>query len=162
MEKSAMTLVYLSESRRRRKDSGMTMSLVGQYLSLSTLASNLHESRDPELSVYQESDIASAGRKSSNNARHEISDNDKVADGHAEALDGDSGVEDDGQIRVCHLRQRRKGDMSAVEVSCASRLEVETEAGCCTRPCDNEDAEEDAHFRERRGHGEQTGTKNCT
>ena len=63
----------------------------------------LHERSNPELPVNQERDVARTRRETSNNARHQISDDDKVADSHAEALDRNCSVEDDGQIRICHL-----------------------------------------------------------
>jgi hypothetical protein len=51
--------------------------------------------------------------------------------------------------------------VSAINVSCASCLEVQTKACGCASPHDNEDAEEDAHFRERGGHREQASTEDC-
>ena len=136
------------------------MSLLPLVYHLSLRADDLHEGRNPELPVNQERDVARTRRESSNNARHQISDDDKVADSHAEALDSNRSVEDDGQIRICHLGQCRKGHMAPVNIPRASRLEVETKACCCTRPRDDKDAEEDAHFRKRGRHGEETGTEN--
>lgn len=52
--------------------------------------------------------------------------------------------------------------MAPINIPRASRLEVETKACCCTRPRDDKDAEEDAHFRERGRHGKEAGTENCT
>jgi hypothetical protein len=157
-----MTLVYLRESRRRRKERGITMSLLPLVDYLSLRADDLHKGRNPELPVNQERDVARTRRESSNNARHQISDDDKVADSHAEALDRNRSVKDDGQVRICHLRQCRKRHMAPVNIPRASRLEVETKACCCTRPRDDKDAEEDAHFRERGRHGKEAGTENCT
>jgi len=98
-----MTLVYLRESRRRRKERGITISLLPLAHYLSVRADNLHKSRNPELPVNQERDVARTRRETSNNARHQISDDDKVADSHAEALDRNRSVKDDGQVRICHL-----------------------------------------------------------
>ena len=51
MEKRAMTLVYLRESRRRRKERGITMSLLPLVYYLSLRADDLHEGRNPELPI---------------------------------------------------------------------------------------------------------------
>lgn len=139
----------------------MTMSLCWLvHDDLEFRVDTLHEGCDPELPVNQERDIPSTRCESANNSRHQIADDDKIADCHAEALDSDSGVEDDGQVRICHLGQCCKGYVSAINVSRASRLQVEAEACCCASPRDNEYAEEDAHFRKRGRHGEETGTEN--
>lgn len=66
-----MTLVYFKESKRRRNDNGMTISL-------SRLAFGrryyqgpaLHERRDPKLSVNEEIDITSAGGESDHHPGH--------------------------------------------------------------------------------------------
>ena len=79
------------------------MSLLPLVDYLSLRADDLHKGRNPELPVNQERDVARTRRESSNNARHQISDDYKVADSHAEALDSNRSVEDDGQIRICHL-----------------------------------------------------------
>ena len=79
------------------------MSLLPLVYYLSLRVDDLHEGRDPELPVNQERDVARTRRESSTTARHQISDDDKVADSHAEALDRNCSVEDDGQVRICHL-----------------------------------------------------------
>ena len=104
MENNAITLVYFNESRRRKNDKGITISLGMLDSAPNFRRVHLHESSDPKLPVDQEVRVSSTGRKSSDHSGHEVSDDDKVADRHTEALDGDGGIEYDGEVGVCDLR----------------------------------------------------------
>jgi CxxC motif-containing protein (DUF1111 family) len=121
---------------------------------------SLHESRNPKLTVHQKGNLPSAWRKASDNSGHQVSDDDKIADCDSEALDGNGAIEEDREVRICHLRKRREGHMPTVNVSRASRLQVQPEACRGAGPCDNKDSEEDAHLGEGRGHGEEAGSEN--
>jgi hypothetical protein len=94
IENNAITLVYFKESRRRKKDRGITISLGMSVFRLSRSEhSHSHESSDPELPIDKETDISSTGCEADHNPRHQVSDNDEIADCHPKALDGDSGIE---------------------------------------------------------------------
>lgn len=99
--------------------------------------------------------------ESSNNARHQVANDDQVTDGHAETLDGNGGIEQNGEVWIGELGQGSKRHGPTIHVSCASCLEVESKARRDACPCDDEDAEEDAHFGEGRGHGEEAGAEDC-
>jgi hypothetical protein len=64
---------------------------------------DLHESSNPELTVDKEGYVVGAGHKANDNARHEIADDDEVADSHTEALDGNGGVEEDRDVGISEL-----------------------------------------------------------
>jgi hypothetical protein len=49
--------------------------------------------------------------------------------------------------------------MAAVDVAGAACLQVEAEAGGHACPCDDEDAEKDAHLGEGRGHSKEASTE---
>jgi hypothetical protein len=85
---------------------------------------NSHESSDPELTINQEINISSTWCKALHHSGHQISNDDKIADCHSKALDGNSGIKYDGEIRVGELRKGRKRHLPAINVSCASSLEV--------------------------------------
>jgi hypothetical protein len=70
-----------------------------------TYENGVHERSDPELPINQEGNVSSTWCETPDDTRHEVSNDDQVANGHAEALDGDGGVEDDGEIRIRHLRE---------------------------------------------------------
>lgn len=159
IEIKAMTLVYLRESNLRRNDKGMTMSLVyvvnrgdvkGQT------QSGIHEGRDPKMPVYEEMGGRSIA-KAAHDARHQVADDDEIANANAETLDGNGGVKDDGSIGVGHLAEGEEAGRAAVEISGAARLQVQAEAGGEARPEDDQDSEQDAHVGEGRGHGQHAG-----
>lgn len=85
---------------------------------------NIHERRNPKLTVNEEANLAGTGDKSNDDSRHQVSNNNQIADCDAEALDGNGSVEDDGEVRVGELGKRREGHMTAINVSCAPGLEV--------------------------------------
>lgn len=63
-----------------------------------------HEGGDPKLAVDEEVQVGSPWGETSNDAGHQVANDDEVADGDAEALDGDGGIEYDGEVGVCELR----------------------------------------------------------
>jgi hypothetical protein len=119
----------------------------------------LHESGDPELTVDEEGYVVCTGHKANDNAGHEIADDDEIADSHTEALDGDGGVEENRDVGVGELGEGGERDMAAVDVAGAASLQIEAEAGGHACPSDDEDAEEDTHLGEGRGHGEEASTE---
>lgn len=108
MEIKAMMLVYFKESRRLKNDKGMTISL-GSMVSL--LERSLpgtricsHESCHPEMSIDEEAYSPGIFTESSDNAGHQVSDNDQIADSHPKAFDRNGGIKDHSCIRICDLR----------------------------------------------------------
>lgn len=94
-------------------------------------------------------------------AGHEVADDDHVGDADAEALDGNGEVEDDGGVGVGELREGEEGGGTAVEVSGASRLEVEAKGRGEGGPEDQDDAEHDAHVRQHKGHCQGACSYDC-
>src|SRR5262245_39939297 len=124
MEQSAITLVYFRESRRRRNESGITISLQGSAgFILWGVEVVEHECSDPELPVNQKRH-AQARCKSLDQPRHQITNDDKIADGDAEAFDGNGGIKENREIWVGQLGERSKRYMAAVHISGASSLQV--------------------------------------
>jgi len=106
MATSAITEVYLSESRRRKKERGMTINL-GKVSDASDAAiwqRDAHECGNPEMPIHQVANFAGAFVEAQHDAWHQVSNDDEVADANAKALDGDGGVEYDGEVRVSDLR----------------------------------------------------------
>lgn len=108
IEIKAIMLVYFKESKRLKNDKGMTINL-GSIVSLMThslLATGIcsHESSNPEMSVDEESYSSSIFTEASDNARHQVSDNDQIADPYPKAFDGNCGIKDHSCIRICDLR----------------------------------------------------------
>lgn len=89
----------------------------------SVLKDNSHKRRDPELPVYQKRNVDSRC-ESNHYSRHQIPNDDQVANCHAKALDRNSRIEYDGEVRIRELRKRSKRDMPAIQISCAASLEV--------------------------------------
>lgn len=65
---------------------------------------HVHESSNPKLSVNQKIDTSRAWSKANYHSRHQVSNNNEVADRHAKALDRNRSIEYDGEIRICELR----------------------------------------------------------
>ena len=108
IEISAIMLVYFRESKRLKNDKGITINL-GSMVSLlehSLLGTGIcsHESCHPEMSVDEETYSSSIFTEPSDNAGHQVSDNDQIADPHPKAFDSDSGIKDHSCIRICDLR----------------------------------------------------------
>lgn len=122
---------------------------------------NAHERRDPELPVDEETDVCCARHKAHNHARHQIADNNQIADRHAKALHRNRRIEENARIRVRELAQRGERHMPPVNVPRAPRLQVQPEPRGQAGPCDHEDAEEDAHLGQRGGHGEEACAEDC-
>lgn len=123
-------LVYLRESSLRRKERGITTSLVTcQRRSERREEWDIysHEGGDPEVSVQQIFGSRSVC-EATNDAGHKITNNDEITNTNTEALDSDGSVEDDGSVGVCDLAQGEEARIAAIEVSGASCLKVETEA----------------------------------
>ena len=108
MEIKATMLVYFKESKRLKNDKGMTInlgrtvSLLEHFLLVMEICS--HESSHPEMSVDEEAHSSSILTKPSDNAGHQVSDNDQIADSHPKAFDRNGGIKDDSCIRICDLR----------------------------------------------------------
>jgi hypothetical protein len=104
MDISAITLVYFSESSRRRKDRGITISLAQcQCFSVYLTSSDLHKTSNPEMTVNQKVVISDCVIESPYNARHQISNYNQVADSYSETLDRNRRIEYHRGIRVCNL-----------------------------------------------------------
>lgn len=157
-----MILVYLSESSLRRNESGITMSLDsgqksgGRGMDCTT---GSHEGSDPEMSV-QEIVGSRSVCEAADHARHQVADNNEIADANPKALDGYSGVKNNGGVGIGDLTQSKETGRATVEISGASGLQIEAKAGRQAGPDNNDDTEEDAHVGEGRGHGQDAGTDN--
>ena len=108
IEIKATMLVYFRESKRLKNDKGMTINL-GIKVSLlerSLLAIDIcsHESSHPEMSVNEKPYSSSIFTETSDNARHQVSDNDQIADSYPEAFDRNSGIKYHSSIGICDLR----------------------------------------------------------
>lgn len=140
MEIKAITLVYFNESSRLRKDSGMTISLQHAVSDriyrgwTSILDDDIHEASDPEMTVNQKANSGSILTEALNNPRHQITNNDKIADPDPEAFYGDSGIKYDSSVGIGDLGKGEKGGRSSLKISGAPCLEIETKACCETRP----------------------------
>lgn len=104
----------------------------------------LHEDGHPEMPVDKIVAWRRVG-KSSHDSGHQITDDDEVADAHAEALDGDCSIKDDGGVWVRDLAEGEETRGSSVEVFCAASLQVEAESGCKAGPDYDEDTQDNAH-----------------
>ncbi len=97
---------------------------------------------------------------SANHTWHQITNNDEVRDTDTKALDGNSGIEEDGRRWICDLRQREERRGSAWKVAGSARLEVETKR-CATGGPDNDNkADEETKLSHSQRHGEGTSTNN--
>jgi hypothetical protein len=81
---------------------------------------NLHKHSHPKVPVDKKRDSIGALVETPHNTRHEISNDDQVADPNSEAFDGNCSVEKDRCVRICDLRQGKKGGGSSFKVSGAS------------------------------------------
>ena len=63
--------------------------------------------------IDQEGRICSSRRKASHHSWHQIANDDQIADSHAKALDGDGGIEYDGQVRIGQLGESGEGYVPA-------------------------------------------------
>lgn len=121
-----------------------------------------HKGSNPKVSVHQIRNPISGAVEAQGHSGHKVADNNHVGDPNPEALNRDSGVENDGRIGICQLRQGEEGGFSAVEVACASGLEVETKGRGQARPDHEEHTEHYSHVRQDRGHGKCAGPNNFT
>ena len=104
IENNAITLVYFNESRRRRKESGIMISLYSSAFVLFSFRSlAVHERCDPELAIHEKTDISGTWGESNHDPRHQIPNDDQIADSHAKALDRNRRIEQDRQVRICKL-----------------------------------------------------------
>ena len=83
-----------------------------------------HKGGHPEVSVDQKTRETVLVGEAEDNAGHQITNDDQIADTHPEALDGDGRVENDRRVRVCDLRQRKEAGRSTVQVGRATCLQV--------------------------------------
>ena len=103
MDIKATTLVYLRESRRRRKARGMTTSLTDVSEEETIEKRHPHEDRDPEMSVDEERDRVGIFIEPPDNPWHQITDDDQIAHSYTKTLNGNCGIEDDCSIWVGNL-----------------------------------------------------------
>jgi len=104
------------------------------------------------VSVEEIRKVVGMARNTLHNARHQVANDDHVGDADTKALDGNGGVKDDCGVGVCDLREGGEGGGAALEVSCASGLQVEAKGRGESGPNDENDAEHDAHSGEDKGH----------
>ena len=106
-----------------------------------------HESCHPEVTIHEEIMGRVAADKSLYNARHQVANDDQVADTHTKTFDRDGGIEDDGSIRVGQLRQRKERGTASIQILGTSRLQVQTKSSRESRPQNHADSENDSHVR---------------
>ena len=81
------------------------------------------------------------------NTRHEVSDDDQVADAHTEAFDRNGGVEDDSSVGICDLAEGEETGRSAVQVPGTASLKVKPKTRGQTRPAYDQHTQHHAHVR---------------
>lgn len=113
------------------------------------------------MSIHKVTDLSGVGVEAQDDAWHQIADDDQVADRDSEALDCNGCIEHYCRIRIGDLREGKERRRTTVDVLGATRLEIQTEAGCDTGPHDDKGSEEDAHLRHGSRHGKDSGTDNC-
>ena len=129
IEIRAMTLVYLRESNLRKNERGITISLrsVSARRSYTGDGGASHERCHPEMSVDEELRLG-IRIEPAHDTRHEVANNDEIADANTKALYRDRRVENDSSIRVGDLTERKETGRSSVQIACASSLKVKTES----------------------------------
>ena len=97
---------------------------------------------------------------SAHNTRHQVANNDEVRDTYTKALDGDSSIEKDGRTWVSDFREGEERCGTALKISGATRLEVETEGGTTSGPDNDDCTEQDSKVSHGQRHGQCSGTNN--
>lgn len=92
--------------------------------------------------------------------RHEISNNDQVANAHAKALDGDRRVEYHSRVGVCDLTEGKEAGRATIQISRTASLKIEAEARGKTRPADDKHAQDHAHVGHGVRHGQDSSADN--
>lgn len=116
--------------------------------------SNIHKSSDPEPPLEQISRrIPRIRHQPLHDSRHQVPNNNQIADPDTKTLDRNSRIKHHGSIRISNLTQGEETTPAAIQVTRTAGLEVETETGSQPRPADDEDAEGDAHIGHGVGHG---------
>ena len=118
----AIKLVYLSESSRRRKLSGITINLpIYQLLLLLSCVSTLvtdpastgvlhsHEPCDPKPPLPQHLHTPIPLIEASHDPWHQISNNDEIAHPYTKTLHCNRSIKHHGCIRVCNLAEGEEG-----------------------------------------------------
>lgn len=175
MDINAMTLVYFKESKRRKNDSGITMSLwqersaharlqnhPTEQADVRSLQKDSHECSNPKKPIHKKSHIPSILAEPPDNTGHEVANDNQIAHADPKTLDRDGGIEDNRRIGVRNLREREEGSRATVQVSRAASLQVQPEARGQARPDDDEAAEQDAHAGEGEGHSQDAGADDCS
>lgn len=108
------------------------------------------------MSINQKPYTSSILVETSDNARHQITNDDQITDPNSKAFDCDRSIEYDSCVWVCNLRKSEKRRSAAVKVSSASCLEVEAEACGQAGPEDDDDTEEHSHAGKGEWHGQYT------
>lgn len=116
-----------------------------------------HEGGDPKVPVEHERTQAVLVGEPANHPRHQVPDDDQVADPDAEALDGDGGVKDDRRVGVRDLRQGEEAGRPPFEVAGAPRLEVQPEPCRHPGPYYDDRPQQYTHVRHGQGHREHAG-----
>lgn len=165
----AMTLVYLRESSLRKKERGITISLErGQPMSrvekkkdFTPRGKHAHKRRNPKMPVHKVTDFSSVLIEAQDDAGHQVSDDDQVANSDSKALDRNGCIEHYRGVRVGDLRECKERGRATVDVLGAACLKVQTEARCDAGPHDDEGSEEYAHLRHGSRHGQDSGADDC-
>lgn len=90
---------------------------------------SLHEGCNPKLSAEQELSLWTVV-ESSDHPRHQISDDDQVADANAEAFDGNRRIKNYSSIRIGDLTQGEEAGRASVQIPRTSRLKVQAKTRC--------------------------------
>ena len=83
--------------------------------------------------VNQETNASSLFIEASDHTWHQVADNYQVANSNTKAFNGNGRVKYNSCIWVCDLRESEKGSSTAVQISGALCLKVETKA--CSQAC---------------------------
>ena len=122
------------------------------------MRANIHKSSHPEPPLEQISRrIPRIRHKPSHHSRHQIPNNNEIADSNTKTLDRDRPIKHHRSIGVSDLTEGEETTPPAIQVSRAASLEVETETRSQASPADDEGAEGDAHICHGVGHGEDAG-----
>lgn len=104
-----------------------------------------HERCYPKLAINKERDLVSIVGQSSDDTRHQVANDDQIANANPEAFDCDGRVEHNRRIWVGDLRQSKERRGAPVKVSRASGLQVQAEPRGECRPDYHACTQEHAH-----------------
>lgn len=104
--------------------------------------------------VDEKTDSSSTLAEALDDTRHQITDDDKIADPNPEALDSYRSIEYHGGVGISDLRKGEEGRRSSLEIPGASCLKVKTKACSKASPEDYEDSQQYSHARKGQGHSQ--------